>query len=89
MPFMQPDFDLKFALADIILVYADFEKLKGWLSPGVEITESGLQRRISYQGKQLIQIQYSEAEKFVAQVTYEHLLRGYKIQIHPISRSTP
>lgn len=90
MPFMPKDFDLKFALADIVLIYTEnAEKLQSWLSVGSQVVDSGLQREILYQSKPLIRIQYSQVEKFDAKISFVHLVRGYKIQIDPISRDTP
>lgn len=80
------DFDLKYALADIIIVYADSKNLTTWLSPTVELHDTELKRVITYKSVPIIQIQYDRAQKFSAVVNYENLLRNYKIHIQPVSQ---
>jgi hypothetical protein len=89
LPMVAADFDLRFALADIIMVYAKATDLKKWVSAGVEIVDSELTRDISYKAQPLIHIQYDKADKFGATIDYSHLTRNYQIHIVPLSQGTP
>ena len=89
MPMPARAFDLRFALADIILVYAETEKLSRWLSPGVTVVDDGLGRTILQSGEPLIKIRYQKDDRFASNVDYEHMLRGYRIHIEPVSQGTP
>lgn len=89
LPSVQDSMDLRYALADIILVYANADVLKTWLSEAAEIIELPNRRIIRAHGKELIQIDYQGAEKFKSSIRYQHFLRKYKISITPISQSPP
>ncbi len=85
---MDQSFDLKMALADIILVYSESKTLSGWLSNGARVVDQKNQRSILLNEKPIIKIHYSDPAKLKAKINYEHLLRGYKIQIQTLSQGT-
>jgi hypothetical protein len=89
LPMVATDFDLRFALADIILVYAKTADLNKWVSPGIEIVDKDLTREIFNKSQPLIRIQYDKADKFAATIDYQHLTRNYQIHISPISQGQP
>lgn len=89
MPMIESRFDLKFALGDIIMVYANKDALQSWVSPGVEIIDTENTRIVRYKSEDMVHISYDKADRFAAVVNYEHLLRNYKINIQPISQSKP
>lgn len=85
LPMVQKNFDLKYALSDIVMIYAEKEKLETWLSKGVEVIDTEMGRTIRYKGQDLISIQYDQKDRWTASVKYEHLLRKYKIQVQSVS----
>ena len=83
------NFDLKYALGDIILVYANKDSLQSWVSPHVQIIDQGNTRLIKNNNTDLAKITYDNVDRFAANVKYEHLVRNYTINIQPVSQSKP
>ena len=86
LPLGADSLDLKFALADVILVYAPRAVLLKWLSPGVQVVDSPGHRVLRTAEKTLIEIDYGGADPLAAEIHYRHLLRNYRIHIKPVSQ---
>lgn len=82
----QQKFDLKMALADIVLVYAKKEDLNLWLSQGSRVVDDKNRRTILFREKPIIQIAYDKVDKFSGTINYMHLTRNYQIHIKPVSQ---
>lgn len=87
VPFINSDFDLKYALADLVLVYSDKNKIV--LSSGTTISDRKNERIVIFNNLPLIKIKYSSKDKFKSIIDYEHLTRNYKIKITPVSQGVP
>jgi hypothetical protein len=86
LPLGADSLDLKFALADVILVYAPRTVLLKWLSPGIRVEDGPGRRVLRTASKTLIEIDYSVADPLAAEIHYRHLLRNYRIHIKPVSQ---
>jgi|GEM_PF-3419401 Protein of unknown function (DUF3261). len=89
LPGVESRFDLKYALGDIIMVYANRDALQSWVSPKVEIIDTKNTRVIKSNSTEIVRISYDNADRFAANVKYEHLQRNYTISIQPVSQSKP
>ena len=85
MSVMDSKFDLKFALADILLIYAEKKSLESWLSPGVQVVDGDKTRDIVSKNRVLIHVQYSDQNRYKSEIDYEHLIRDYRLHITPLS----
>jgi hypothetical protein len=71
----------EYILADMQLVYWPLEALKKNLTGDVAITENNRKRVVSVAGKPVIQITYSDNDKWKSIINYTHLERSYEYTI--------
>jgi len=79
------EFDVKYALADLVLIYADADKIESWSNGSVKIIDKGFERDVYFKSENIIQIKYSGSDRLRSQIEYRHLVRGYVINIEFIS----
>lgn len=81
-PFMPENFDFKYALADIILIYGGLKNLNVALE-NAKVQESSNVRKVSTANKDLVHIQFEKTDRSKSKVSYDNKIRNYKIQITP------
>ena len=86
LPMTAKDLDLKYALADVIMVYSNQKALQSWLSKGVKVEGKVGERSILLDKELIVRIKYEGKDLYSSSVEYEHLARNYKISIKPVSQ---
>lgn len=85
LPGVSSGFDVKYALADLVLIYGEADKIESWSNGLVKIIDKGLERDVYFESENLIKIKYSGSDRLRSQIEYRHFVRGYVINIEFIS----
>ena len=73
------------AMADMLIIYSDVDKTRALLKGQGELKTSPLGRSIYVQGKEIISIKYSEAERWKSNIEYQQKELDYILKIKTVS----